>query len=176
VITIVITGELTGQKALLYERVKRQGRRRLVPTYRAFAHCTRTQESFPFAVVRDTSTQVFEGLEDPYSQGGECPPSLLPYRGVVREDGDVGFRIQLIETSGEHTDTLLGQGSVMRRHIQIHFGAAASNGCIMVAGRRREYRTRFERTLRAMLRHTSDIEVIVLPRACPSSRSSTAPE
>jgi hypothetical protein len=84
--------------------------------------------------------------------------------GTIREDGATGFRIQLYEPEFGGTDTLIGTGTVPRKCVQIHFGAAASQGCILVAGRRRLYRPRFENPIRSMLAHTQDITVIVEPR------------
>lgn len=163
-IRITITGKLTGRKALLYEELGRKGRRKFVPTYHALAECLPTKECFEFAVVRDTSPQVFGQLPYRYGKDGECPPSLRPYVGIVRDNGPVGFRIQLSEVGFEKTGLLLGQGRVARERIQIHFGAAASHGCILVAGRRRTYHRVFAKQLRAMLVHTSTISVIVQPR------------
>ncbi|MBC7836195.1 hypothetical protein H7X87_00240 [Acetobacteraceae bacterium] len=88
----------------------------------------------------------------------------MPYSGRIRQDGPVGFRIQLFEAGCERGETLLGQGSVMRKHVQIHFGAASSSGCIMVAGRRRLYHSYFAQRLRGMLAHTATINVMVEPR------------
>lgn len=171
-IIITITGRPTGGRALLYEERGRQGGRKFVPTYAAYAQCTPTGERFEFAVVRDASTHVFgPGLPDPYGEGGECPPSAdMPYTGVVREDNAIGFRIQLYDAGCERAETLQGRGSVVRRHVQLHVGAAASHGCIMVAGRRRWYYRVFERRIRAMLEHASTIQVVVEPRQQPAKK------
>jgi hypothetical protein len=165
VINIIITGEITGKRALLYELLGRKGRRKFVPTYVAFAECCAMQGRFAFSVVRDSSPQVFSGLRDRYDEGGECPPSgEIPFIGIVRDDGLVGFRIQLFDSWCERRETLTGEGSIPRRHVQIHVGAAASHGCIMVAGRRRWYYSEFEKQLRRMLIHTDIIRVTVQPR------------
>lgn len=165
-ITITITGERTPGRALLYELPRRGGRRAFVPTYVAQAHCSVANLSFGFAVVRDVSPHIFgERPADPYGVNGECPPSAdTPYRGVVRTDGYVGFRIELFELQYADTRELMGQGAIRRKKIQIHFGAAASFGCILVAGRRRDYGRAFVRPLQAMLAHTDQIVVIVEPR------------
>jgi hypothetical protein len=103
--------------------------------------------------------------KDVYGHRGECPPSGdIPYQGFVRTDGPVGFRIQLYEAGCDTADTLIGQGSTLRKNIQIHFGAAATYGCFMVAGRRAHYHSRFKRPIRAMLARDSTIEVVVEPR------------
>lgn len=161
-IQITITRQLTGKKGLLYEFAGRQGRRTYVPTYVAFV-CLGA-EKFDFAVTRDSSFLKFGNeLENLYGEKGECPPSAeTPYSGVIREDGSVGFRVEFFEDPD--TRTLLGQGGVPRKHIQIHFGAAASDGCILVAGRRRLYRRNFEKPLRAMLKQSNTIQVIVESR------------
>jgi hypothetical protein len=167
VIKITITGELTGKKALLYELPKRQGRRTFVSTYKAFAECLPTKRRLDFAVVRDSSIHVFGGVpDDRYGEGGECPPCAeKPYLGIAREGKkSIGFRIQIYEAGCEEEKTLKGQGTVLRSHMQIHFGAAASHGCIMVAGRRRLYFSVFETWMRAMLLYTNTIEVMVEPR------------
>jgi hypothetical protein len=166
VIKITVTGRLTGNKALLYEFPGRKGGRKFVSTYTAFVQCVPTREWFEFSVIRDSSAHVFGGIpQNPYGEYGECPPCAgTPYRGLVREDGKVGFRIQLFEAGCENADTLVGQGSIPRKHLQIHFGAAAAYGCIMVAGRRRLYHASFEKRIRAMLAHTDTIQVMVEPR------------
>ncbi len=164
-IEITITGEPTGRKALIYEHVGRKGRRAYVPTYVAQVHHKPSGRILMFAVVRDSSAQVFEGLRQRYSEDGECPPSAIePYHGLIREDGPVGFRIQLFEAKHNDKATLIGQGRIKRKHIQIHFGAAASHGCLMVAGRRRQYPRHFARPIRTMFASTPTIRVIVQTR------------
>ena len=162
-IRITITANPTGSKALLYEFPKRKGRRKFVPTFAANVECSKTGRGFAFSVTRYSSTHVFGGMsDDRYGEHGECPPCKgTPYRGITREDGPVGFRIQLFEPGFAKSETLIGRGSVERRHVQIHFGAAASHGCFLVAGRRRSYRKAFEAPLRDMLQHGDAIEVMV---------------
>jgi hypothetical protein len=104
-------------------------------------------------------------LPHPYAEMGECPPCAdTPYHGKVREDGTVGFRIELFEPQYADLKTLIGQGPVPRKHMQIHFGVAASFGCILVAGPRNMYPRTFARPLQAMLKHTDQIRVMVEPR------------
>jgi hypothetical protein len=172
-IEITITGCVAPGDALLYEKRKQQGRRIFVPTYRAHARCKVTGKQFDFAVTRDSSALLFGRTTERFGELGECPPSAhVPYMGTVREDGAVGFRVELFEQRFEHTRELMGQGDVRRRFIQIHFGAACAEGCMMVAGRRRLYPRVFERPLRRMLEHTQDIRVIVEPRHPPIRKPS----
>ena len=167
-IQITITGEPTGKRALLYELRKRQGARKFVPTYHAYAECHWTGKRFEFSVVRDPSAHIFGPRPlDPYGENGECPPSSdVPYSGTILEDGPIGFRIQLTEAGCEQEEWLVGIGSTIRKRVWIHFGACASFGCILIAGRRRSYKVVFERPLRTMLAHcaTTTISVVVLPR------------
>lgn len=167
-IDITITGKPTGGKALLYELRGRQGRRAFVPTYHAWAAHAGMGQRFDFAVTRHSSAHVFgDGLTEPYiyAENGECPPCAdTPYSGIIREDGVVGFRIALFEPQYAEQKALMGRGSILRKHVQIHFGAAAATGCILVAGRRRLYPKVFERPLRDMLAHTDQIRVMVEPR------------
>lgn len=163
-VLITISGIPTGRKALLYERRGRQGRRTYVPTYAAWATCGLADKRLDFAVVRDTSPHVFGEPDSACAEHGECPPSAAsPYFGFIREDGPNGFRIELYE---EHVgrSTLIGRGAVPRTNVQIHVGAAASHGCILVAGRRRWYYRHFVSSLRDMLRYTDMIRVVVLPK------------
>lgn len=158
------------RKALLYELPRKQGRRKFVRTYAAFAQLLPSGERFNFAVVRDSSDHAFREImpENPFGEKGECPASGdLPYFGRIREDGPVGFRIQLYEEKCGNDYTIIGASETPRQNIQIHFGAAATYGCLMVAGRRREYNTGFERWMRAMLERDLDegmIRIIVEPR------------
>lgn len=163
-ILIIVTGVVTGRKALIYQKVGRQGRRAYVDTYHATAVCHSTGKTHLFGVVRDSSAVFFGEVDDTAGEQGECPASVEPYHGFIREDGPVGFRIQLHERTCEEKKKLIGSGPVSRKFIQIHFGAAASHGCIMVAGSRRDYRRVFERWMREALEHTQDIRVIVEPR------------
>lgn len=160
---ITITSALTGKKALLYEFPGRKGRRKFVPTYKAFAANSRG-ELFEFSVTRDSSPQVFSDLTNLFGEKGECPPSSEhPYVGVIREDGPVGFRIEFYQNNPEEKLIVSPCGS-RRTNIQIHFGAAASYGCILVAGRRREYKQKFELPIRGLLDPDNRIEVTVEPR------------
>lgn len=165
-ITITITGCGTGGKALIYELTGRQGRRKFVPTYFAFAKDDK-ENVFWFSVTRDTSPMCFDNTFDfsnPFGEGGECPPSgEVPYVGNVREDGPKGFRIELT-TRGQQDGTILFEGRT-RSSIQIHFGAAASEGCFMVAGRRKDYARNFANPLKRMLSGGNEaIQVVVEPR------------
>lgn len=162
-ILITITGKLTGRKALLYEFPGRKGKRKYVPTYVAFAQLNESR--FEFSVTRDSSFLVFGGkLQDIHDEKGECPPSAdVPYSGTIRKDGPVGFRVELHDRDST-TRAIVGQSGVWREYIQIHFGAAAAYGCIMVAGRHRAYRQVFEKPLQAMLKLTEKIQVAVEPR------------
>jgi hypothetical protein len=167
VITITITGERTGKMALLYEHPGRKGRRKFVPTYVATAKSYFINQQFEFAVTRDSSAVVFsETPIDRFGLDGECPPcNGTSYIGIVREDGAVGFRIEFFEPKYWESATVRGQGNVMRRCLQIHFGAAASHGCILVAGRRRSYPQTFERPLREMMVREPIVRIQVQPRA-----------
>lgn len=166
-IEILITGQRAQRKALLYEFPGKKGRRAYVDAFNAFAHCDEDDTSFRFAVTRYSSKHVFgEVPEDLWGPSGECPTSIegKPFLGRVREDGPKGFRIQLYEDSCEKQRSLEGEGSVLRFDIQIHFGAAASYGCFLVAGGRWHYRRTFESRMRKWLKLTDVIEVHVLPR------------
>jgi hypothetical protein len=164
-IEIVITAQQSGKKALVYEYTGRRGRRKFVPSYEAYARCQTTGQLFEFTVVRDSCTHVFgEVPEDRYGEGGECPPSIDPYHGTVREDGSVGFRIELSEPGCGQKGTLRGRGTSLRKNIQIHYGAACAHGCVMVTGRRRLYHSRFAKCLRSMLQTSDMIRVIVHER------------
>ena len=165
-ISITITGNRTGLKVPIYQFRGRRGDKRFVPTFAAFAVCSRTGERLEFAVVRFSSKHVFGATpSNIYDEDGECPPSArVPYHGIVREDGPVGFRIQLFEGGCEHKQTLRGRGPVVRKHVQLHVGEGASYGCIMVAGRRRWYHAVFAKKLRTMLKRNQSIRVVVQPR------------
>lgn len=165
-ITITITGSKMDGKAVIYEFTGRQGRRELVPVYAAFARDDKGN-LFQFSVTRDTSPMVFDDtfdLSDRFGNGGECPPSGgVPYIGNVREDGPKGFRIELT-TRGQQDGIIFFEGRT-RSSIQIHFGEAASEGCFMVAGRRRDYARNFANPLKNMLSGGNEaIQVVVEPR------------
>lgn len=163
-IHIVITAILCPGKALLYEHPGRKGRRKFVHVYKA-AH-NEVGEQFDFLVTRDSSTVVFGDLEDRYGEHGECPPSLeKPYTGFVRTDGPVGFRIQFFDSDYEDEMSVMSPSGIKRKHLQIHFGAAASHGCILVAGRRREYKKHFEKPLRTLgLKEGVGVEITIESR------------
>lgn len=166
-IEITITGKVAPGKALLYEKLGRQGKRKFVPTYEAFAHCSITGKQFSFTVTRDSSAHVFgeQPPEDRYGTNGECPPCAnTPYIGSVREDAKKGFRIVFFEPEHREVMGLVGRGTTLRKEMLIHFGAAASFGCIMVAGWRRYYDRVFANPIKRMLVHTDYIQVIVEPR------------
>lgn len=164
-IHIVITAILSPGKALLYEHPGRKGQRKFVPVYKAFAR-NKVGDKFDFLVTRDSSTAVFGNLEDRYGEHGECPPSLeKPYIGFVRTDGPVGFRIQFFDPNYKDEMSVMSPSGIKRKHLQIHFGAAASHGCILVAGRRREYKKHFEKPLRALgLKEGIEIQITVESR------------
>lgn len=164
-IVITITAQQTGKKALLYELPGRKGRRTYVSTYLSFVHDTQTDDGFSFAVTRDSSMQIFvEKGERHFRKHGECPPSgETPYRGLIREDGPLGFRVELLDPFID-TSVITGKDGTRRSNIQIHFGAAASYGCILVAGRRRLYGRNFADPLRSMLQGGRWLQVVVEPR------------
>jgi hypothetical protein len=163
-VAIVITPEVVG-RAKLYEFRDRQGRRRMVPAYKAVASDGPTY--FEFAVTRDSSAVIFgnDPPTDRFGTKGECPPSrfLEPYYGRVRQDGKAGFSIQLFEPDCPLQETLCGQGTTERKHVLIHHGPGASEGCFMVAGGKEGYH-RFRQNVEPILSGSSIIKVTVLPR------------
>ncbi len=166
IVLITITSRLEASKALLYEFPGRKGRKKYVPTYTARAEHLPTGEYFYFSVTRCSSHHVFGERPDcRYGEKGECPPSgEAYYHGVVREDGVVGFRIEFFDEEHAGTRILVAPNGVTRKNIQIHFGAAAAYGCILVAGRRRSYCRNFESPMRSLLAHGDPIHVVVEPR------------
>lgn len=162
-ITLTITSALTGKKGLLYEFPGRRGRRAFVPTYVACAENMRTGTRFTFAVTRDVSEHVFNEVPtDKYGKHGECPPSISPYTGIIREDGICGFRIEFFDPQFSREQIIKSPSGMVRSNLQIHFGAAASHGCILVAGRRRSYKKVFANPLKAMLEDSDTIEIEVI--------------
>jgi hypothetical protein len=163
-VAIVITPEVVG-RARLYEFRGRQGRKTVVPAYKAVA--SEGPIYFEFAVTRDSSAIIFNNdpPTDRFGVKGECPPSRFfePYYGRVRQDGKVGFSIQLFEPDCPLQETLRGQGTTERKHVLIHHGPGASEGCFMVAGGKEGYLL-FRRNVEPILNSSSIVKVTVLPR------------
>lgn len=162
-VLIVITNIQAG-RARIYEFKKRQGRQKLVWSYKAHAINPISGQSFDFAVTRDVSDMVFGKVADQPGEGGRCPPNVPghPYLGRVRTDANVGWCIQLFDTDSLLQECLQGTGLVRRKHILIHFGPARSEGCFMVAGGRRGW-NKFKKSFRLLLENnpTSPIQIIV---------------
>lgn len=137
-ITIRVTSDRVG-RAHHYSERGRKGKRTLVSSYRMFLGCR--EREYHFAVTRDT---VFgPSKEVPSNKEG------VPYEGLVREDGHLGFRIQLFER-GLSSIHLQGTGSSERSYIQIHKGPGMSQGCFLIAGGKRGH-ARFERIMKRIL-------------------------
>jgi hypothetical protein len=88
----------------------------------------------------------------------------MPYCARVINSGPIGFRLELFERKYAKTKGLIGKGPIVRTNIQIHVGARASHGCILVAGGSTSYYRSFEKPLRAMLKQTDQINVVVESR------------
>ena len=134
---IIITDQIVGQTHL-YEKVGKQGRRAMVPTYHAIFRPFQP-DYFNFAVTRDSSPTVFGEKITRYGQKGECPPNrpdepYLAKRNIEREG--IPFSLRLFENEG---DTLRGITCFPRKDILIHHGPACSYGCFCVAGGRRGF-------------------------------------
>ncbi len=161
-ITIIITNEVVGQ-ARLYEKLKRQGRFMLIPTYKATA-TTETGGQLEFAVTRDSSNVRFFGQNDLFTTNGECPASRdqEPYQARASTlSSDNTFSLRLFEPElGDNA--LKGVGSTIRTGIMIHRGPGRSMGCFQVAGGKKGHR-RFERWFKARTETNTLITVEVLP-------------
>lgn len=148
---IIITGQETGGKALMYSAIGRKGIRRMVPTYRAFVQKDGKETVFEFAVTRKCRQEVFGGARPrDYRQGHECPPNRAdqPYLGRITTSGRLGFSIMLYELGCPKRETLRGVGRHLRRGIKIHFGPACSFGCMAIAGGQKGY-ARFVKAFRS---------------------------
>ncbi len=163
---IIITGSKLG-KTHFYEKIGRQGRRTIVPTYRAeLGRFDGTGEKFHFRVTRDAAQIVFGQRKKRFLRGGECPPSktCVPYRGRIHFGTRNGFALLLFEAQSPTKNTLTGQGKVIRSEIMIHRGPSSSLGCMAVAGGKRGYRA-WQRALQEFAATGSEeILVFVEPR------------
>ena len=161
-ITITITHEVVGQ-ARLYEKLKRQGRFTLVPTYKAIA-TTNAGERFEFAVTRDSSNVRFCDQIYRFGTNGECPASRReePYQARPSLlSSDQTFSLRLFEPEvGDNA--IIGIGSVVRTGVMIHRGPGRSMGCLQIAGGKKGHR-RFERWFKARMTNDITITVEVLP-------------
>lgn len=161
-INIIITSEEVGQ-ARLYEKLKRQGRFTLVPTYKATAN-TDTGEKFEFAVTRDSSSIRFFGQIEQFGTNGECPASRAgkPYLAKASTlSSDNTFSLRLYESElGDNA--IRGVSNTTRTGIMIHRGPGRSMGCLQVAGGKKGHR-RFERWFKARIDAGTNIVVEVLP-------------
>jgi hypothetical protein len=163
-ITIIITNEVVGQ-ARLYEFRNCEGKCVLVPTYRAIARDSVTNEEFEFTVTRSASRLIFELDTDRYGTYGECPPSKpgSPYRAFPCRHSNGSFCLRLYETKVPQThNTIRGVGEVDRVNIMIHKGPSMSQGCLVIAGGKRGH-YRFERWFKKRTADDSTITVEVLP-------------
>ncbi len=147
---IIITGEPTEQRALMYSRIGKRGLRKMVTTYRALVEDNDGELLFEFAVTRKSRREVFKGGKPrDYRIGNECPPHVpgRPYLGRITRTGRLGFSIILYEEWCPNRETLRGEGQHKRTGIKIHHGPATSLGCMAVAGAKKGYR-RFVRAFK----------------------------
>lgn len=129
VINIAISNEVVGMGKLYAERGK-QGLEAEVPLYRMTISGPEGQIR-ELAVTRDTS-RIFGG-----ECGSEAPASLEAFAGRIREDGELGFRVELFEpklVKEFGPSALKGTGDAVRTHIQIHQGPGRSEGCFLLQG------------------------------------------
>jgi hypothetical protein len=139
---VQITGQPVG-RTWLYEKMKRQGQKTLMPTYRLVLSVDETDSWVPdqyFAVTRDSSL-LFGGVKPHYGTDGECPPSrtAAPYRAVWHCFGNLPNALRLYEpgiTTSPDTAhaTIRGIGPELRRGVLIHHGPAMSAGCFCLSG------------------------------------------
>jgi len=165
-IHLVVTGHPSSQKTWLYEKVGRQGMKRLVTTYQA--SLTRTDGTlYRFAVTRDSANVLFRGQVDRYATGGECPPSHEgnPYYGYIYQAKRNGSCLILADGRDEDGYFLCGLGPVKRRTVLIHAGPSSSLGCFAVAGGRRGWKCFWKELTDAIGgEENPDIRVLVEPR------------
>lgn len=164
---IIIAGEPTERRALMYSRIGKRGLRKMVTTYRALVEDDDGELLFEFAVTRKSRREVFKGGKPrDYRIGNECPPNLpgKPYLGRITEAGRLGFAIMLYEEWCPKRETLRGEGRHKRTGIKIHHGPASSRGCMAVAGGGRGY-DRFVRAFKRLReKHGPIFRVLVLER------------
>lgn len=167
-IYILITGQKTGRRAVLYEKLGRQGRQALVPTYQAeLGRYDGESSTYRFTVTRDSSPVVFGQSRGRFGLVGECPPSrtCAPYRGRLHQSQRSGqTAVMLSESNLAARNGLLGQGQLLRTDIMIHRGPACSLGCLTVGGGRRGYVNWLQALQRLMQTPTEEILVFVEPR------------
>lgn len=157
---IVITGHVAG-RTWLYENLGRQGRKILVPTYRA--NLTRSDGSlFWFAITRDSAEVIFRGLKNRYGSLGECPPNKTcsPYYGTRHNAPRNGICLLLSEGVDAGGRYLVGQGKIKRRVILIHAGPSSSLGCMSVAGGKQRWKA-FWCEVKMLFVGNPDIEIRV---------------
>ncbi len=163
-IKITITATPVGQ-AFLFERLKRQGRRVLVPTYQATA-TSEDESTFVFAVTRDSSSILFLGQKERFGTYGECPPSIPNRPYLARPSllsSNQTFCLRLFEPNlSDKHNKLIGQGNVVRSDIMIHRGPGRSVGCIQIAGGKKGHRS-FTRWFKSKITSKTEIQVTVLP-------------
>jgi hypothetical protein len=161
-IVIVITGRPVG-RAKLYSKKNRQGLRKFVPAFKAFAVNTVSRKRFTFAVTRSSSEVEFEGLNDRFGVDGECPPSTKkPYRAKTYTHHSGTFALKLYEQEDPDRERLKGISTVTRSHIMLHIGPGRSLGCMMIAGGKKAH-ARFTKVIKDFLDETSEIIVAVKP-------------
>jgi hypothetical protein len=160
-ITITITSEVVGQ-AYLYEKLQRQGGRMLVPSYRASANYN--NDTFEFAVTRDSSNIRYFGQTEKFGTNGECPPNQASKPYLARPSllsSDQTYSLRLYDPElGDNA--IKGVSEIVRTGIMIHRGPGRSMGCLQVAGGKKGHR-RFERWFKARIDADTQITVEVLP-------------
>lgn len=164
---VIVTGEPSGKKALMYSELNKKGLRKMVPTYPVLVRDEHGNILFEFEVTRLCRDEVFfGGKARDYRPEHECPPSRPeePYFGRPTRAGRLKFAFMLYEAGCPAEETLTGQGTEPRKGIKIHIGPATSLGCMAVAGGEKGYR-RFKRAFTDFQAgHGRDFRVKVLER------------
>lgn len=140
---IVIRGEPTGPRTLMYSAIGQKGLTHMVPTYPVIVHDEHGEILYQFSVTRRSRREVFNGTKPrDYRQGRECPPNMAghPYLGRITTAGRLGFAIMIYEPWCEKGESLRGVGRHLRKGIKIHYGPATSFGCMAIASGAEGYR------------------------------------
>ena len=132
-------------KGTAYTKKDKQGEKLSVDLYEMSVN-----EKDTFLVARESQ-----------SERPPCPQNKenIPYKGRVRENGELGFRIELYEDGvSPSNDSLVGTGNLVRTNVQIHKGPGYSEGCFLLTNDETG-RDLFEKTIKES--GIDDIEIWV---------------
>ena len=140
-----------------------------VPTYRV-TFSNDSGSNYEAIVTRDSNRNgPTSKTRGDYGSGNEAPPGV--YAGAVRDDGALGYRIE-VRDAKDSTSAIIAGPDGQRSYIQMHIGPGCSEGCMLLTGGQ-PGRDEFQKQVKALINEDiknengSAISIIIVNRNVP---------